>query len=96
VAAETARELGAHAPMHERLLAHEGPLSAADLRRYATEAGLDPTAFEAAFGSDAQMARLRADVDAAGTKDPPALFHAGERLPSYETGWLRERLGATG
>lgn len=92
VAAEAARELGAFEPMHERLLAHDGPLTAEDLRRYASAAGLDPAAFEAAFGSDAQMARLRADVEAAGTADPPALFLDGERLPSYEVGWLRERL----
>ncbi len=95
VAAEAARELGALQPMHERLLAHEGPLGAEDLRRYASEAGLDPDAFEAAYGSDAQMARLRADVEAAGTLDPPVLFLDGARLPSYEPGWLRERLAAT-
>ncbi len=92
LAAETARELGAFDAMHERLLAHEGPLASEDLRRYAADAGLDPDAFEAAFGSDAQMARLRADIAAAGTNDPPVLFLDGERLPSYETGWLRERL----
>lgn len=92
VAAEAARELGAFAPMHERLLAHDGPLTSDALRRYASEAGLDPDAFEAVFGSDAQMARLRADVEAAGTTDPPALFLGDERLPSYEPGWLRERL----
>ena len=91
VAAEAARELGAFEPMHERLLAHEGPLATEDLRRYASEAGLDPSEFEAVFGSDAQMERLRADVEAAGTNDPPALFLDGERLPSYEAGWLRER-----
>ena len=92
VAAEAARELGAFEPMHGLLLAHEGPLASEDLRRYAREAGLDPEAFEASFGSDTQMARLRADVEAAGTSDPPALFLDGERLPSYEVGWLRERL----
>ena len=94
VAAEAARELGAFGPMHERLLVHEGPLGGADLRRYAREAGLDPDAFESVFGSDAQMARLRADVEAAGTTDPPALFLDGERLPSYEPGWLRERFAS--
>ena len=92
VAAEAARELGAFEAMHARLLAHDGPLGSDDLRRYAQEAGLDPDEFEGVFGSDGQMARLRADVEAAGTNDPPALFHDGERLPTYETGWLRERL----
>ena len=92
VAAEAARELGAFDAMHARLLAHEGSLTGDDLRRYAREAGLDPEEFEGLFGSDAQMARLRADVEAAGTNDPPALFLDGERLPSYEVGWLRERL----
>lgn len=94
VAAEAARELGAFDAMHERLLAHDGPLATDDLRRYARDAGLDPDAFESAFGSDAQMARLRADVAAAGTNDPPVLFLDGERLPSYEPSWLRERFAA--
>jgi predicted DsbA family dithiol-disulfide isomerase len=95
VAAEAARELGAFEPMHERLLRHEGAVQTEDLRRYAREAGLDADRFEEVFGSDAQMERLRADVEAAGTKDPPALFHDGERLPTYSVDWLRERL-ATG
>ncbi|HEX2087014.1 MAG TPA: hypothetical protein VHF89_15135 [Solirubrobacteraceae bacterium] len=94
LAAEAARELGAHATMHAALLAHEGPLATGDLRRYARRAGLDPDAFEAAFGSDAQMARLRADVAAAGAAEPPALYLDGERLLSYEPTWLRERLAA--
>jgi predicted DsbA family dithiol-disulfide isomerase len=95
VAAEAARELGAFDAMHERLLAHDGPLDTEDLRRYAGEAGLDPDAFESVFGSDDQMARLRADVEAAGTNDPPVLYLDGERLASYEPGWLRERFAAT-
>src|SRR5688572_1441129 len=61
VAAEAARELGAFDAMHARLLAHEGALTSDDLRRYAGEAGLDADEFEGAFGSDAQMARLRTD-----------------------------------
>lgn len=95
VAAEAARELDAFDPMHRALLRHEGPLSAEDLRRYAAAAGVEPARFEEAFGSDAQMARLRDDVRAAaraGVDAPPALFLGDERLLSYETGWLRERL----
>ena len=96
VAAETARELGAFEAMHAALLRHEGPLATDDLRRYAADAGVEPERFESAFGSDAQMARLREDVRAgaaAGVEAPPALFLDGERLLSYEPGWLRERLG---
>ena len=95
VAAEAARELGAFEPMHRALLAHEGDLSTEDLRRHAAAAGLDVERFESVFGSDAQMTRLRDDVRAAaraGADSAPALFLDGERLPSYEPGWLRERL----
>jgi protein-disulfide isomerase len=95
LAAEAARELGAFAPMHEALLAHDGPLTGAELRALATRAGLDPARFEEVFGSDTQMDRIRADVQAAaaaGVDDTPALFLDGERLPTYEPGWLRERL----
>ena len=97
VAAEAARELGAFDAMHRALLQHDGPLSTEDLRRYAADAGIEPERFESAFGSDAQMARLRDDVRAAaaaGADGPPALFLDGERLPSYEPGWLRERLAS--
>ena len=99
VAAEAARELGAHEAMHRALLAHEGPLTTAHLRDYARAAGLDAERFEGAFGSDAQMARLREDVRTAaarGVDAPPALFVEGERLASYEVGWLRERLARLG
>ena len=95
VAAEAARELGAFEPMHRALLAHDGEIAVDDLRRYAADAGIEPERFESAFGSDAQMARLRDDVRAAaaaGAEEPPALFLDGERLLSYEPGWLRERL----
>ena len=93
--AEAAAELGAFWPMHDALLRHTGTTGAEDLRRYAAEAGLDAERFEAVFGSDAQMARIREDVQggaAAGVDQPPALFLDGERLPSYELAWLRERL----
>ena len=92
LAAEAARELGAFEPMHRALLAHDGALGSEELRGYARQAGLDPDRFEAAFGSDLAMERLRADVAAAGTNDPPALFLGDERLLSSEPGWLRERL----
>lgn len=97
VAVEAARELGAFDAMHRALLAHEGDLGTDDLRRYAAEAGVEAVRFESVFGSDAQMARLRDDVRAAaaaGVEEPPALFLDGERLLSYEPGWLRERLSA--
>ena len=95
VAAEAARELGGLDAMHAALLRHDGPLTTDDLRRYARGAGLDAERFEAIFGSDVQLERIRADVRAAaaaGADGPPALFLDGERLLSYEPGWLRERL----
>ena len=95
IAAEAARELGAPEPLHAALLAHEGPLTGVELRGLAAGAGLDADRFEEVFGYDAQMARIRDDVEAAaaaGVTDPPALFLDGERLPTYEVGWLRERL----
>jgi Na+:H+ antiporter, NhaA family len=106
VAAEAAGELGGFWPMHDELFAHQDDLGADGLRRHATSAGLDPGRFEAVFGSDHQMARIREDVSgaaAAGVDGTPALFLGAERLGSYEAGWLRERLeqaaaggGATG
>ena len=95
IAAEAARELAGFEPMHAALLEHEGALDGAQLRALATQAGLDPDRFEAVFGSDGQMARIREDVEAAadaGVTEPPALFLGAERLHSYEPGWLRERL----
>ena len=96
LAAEAAAELGAFWPMHDALLAHGGaPLDGASLRSLATAAGLDPDRYESAFGSDTQLARIREDVQsavAAGVDAPPALFLDGERLLSYDVGWLRERL----
>jgi protein-disulfide isomerase len=95
VAAEAARELGAFEPMHRALLRHDGPLTGDAIRALAGTAGLDPAGFEEVFGSDSQMARVRADVQSAarlGVDAPPALFLDGERLLSYELSWLRERL----
>ncbi|HEX8206434.1 MAG TPA: DsbA family protein [Solirubrobacteraceae bacterium] len=95
VAAEAARELGAFEAMHRALLHHAGTLSTDDIRAQAHAAGLDPEAFEGVFGSDEQLARIRADVQAAaarGVDAPPALFLDGERLASYELSWLRDRL----
>jgi predicted DsbA family dithiol-disulfide isomerase len=97
VAAEAARELGAFDAMHRALLAHDGPLTVDAIRTLATGAGLDAERFETVFGSDAQMARIREDVQRAaalGVEAPPALFLDGERLLSYELSWLRERLSS--
>ena len=96
VAAEAAAALGAFWPMHDALLRHAGPVGGDDVRRLAAEAGLGVERFERVFGADDHMARLREDVRgaaAAGVDAPPALFLDGERLLSYEPGWLRERLG---
>ena len=96
VAAEAAAELGAFWPMHDALMRHQNALEPDDLRRYAVdEAGLEEQAYESAFGSDAQLDRIREDVRGgahAGVSGTPALFLEGERLESYEAGWLRERL----
>ncbi|HEX8120526.1 MAG TPA: DsbA family protein [Solirubrobacteraceae bacterium] len=100
VAAEAAHELGAFWPMHDALMRHQDALEVDDLRRYAVEeAGLDAARYEAVFGSDAQMDRIREDVQggaAAGVDGTPKLFLDGELLGSYETGWLRERLERAG
>ncbi|HEV2812896.1 MAG TPA: DsbA family protein [Solirubrobacteraceae bacterium] len=98
VAAEAAAELGAFWPMHDALMHHQDALEIDDLRRYAVdEAGLDAERYEVAFGSDAQMDRIREDVQggaAAGVDGTPRIFLDGELLPSYEAGWLRGRLEA--
>ena len=96
VAAEAAHELGAFWPMHDALMRHQDALEPDDMRRYATEeAGLDGARYESAFGSDAQMDRIREDVQggaAAGVDGTPRLFLDGEHLDSYQAGWLRERI----
>ena len=100
VAAEAAAELGGFWPMHDALMRHQDALEVDALRRYAVEeAGLEATRYEEVFGSDAQMDRIREDVQggaAAGVAGTPALFLSGERLDSYEAGWLRERLESAG
>ena len=82
--------------MHDALLRREAALQRAGPARVAPRRpGSTARRFEAAFGSDAQMARIRGDVQgavAAGVDEPPALFLDGERLTTYEPGWLRERL----
>ena len=76
-AAECAGDQGKYWQMHEKLFGHQQALAAADLARYAQEAGVEPTAFRQCFDGDAHGAKIRkdlADAQAAGITGTPTFF----------------------
>ena len=76
-AAECAGDQGKYWQMHEKLFGHQQALSAADLARYAQEAGLEPNAFKQCFDADTHGAKIRkdlADAQAAGITATPTFF----------------------
>jgi len=65
---------------HEKLFANQHQLSDEDLKRYATELGLDADAFSACLTRSDVKARVQADLDAgekAGVSGTPAFFVNG-------------------
>ena len=87
VAAEAAADQGRFWDMHDLLLAAQDQLSKADLRSYAATLGLDTERFRAEFASDAQLAKITADVRGAleaGATGTPALFVGETKLPRYD------------
>ncbi len=83
LAAEAA--LAAHAqgrfwPYHDLLFAHQSALARADLEGYATQIGLDLTAFRAALDNHTDAAAVDADVhqgESLGVAGTPAFFFNG-------------------
>ena len=87
VAAEAAHDQGRFWDMHDVLFTGQAALGKSDLRGYAETLGLDLERFKTEFASDAQLARITADVRGAleaGVQTTPALFVDGEPLRSYE------------
>jgi len=83
-AAEAAALQGRYWDMHELLFHRQKALELDDLRRYASDLGLDLARFDADLGSDAVAARIERDVRsglASGeVRGTPTLFVDGEVL----------------
>jgi protein-disulfide isomerase len=87
VASEAAADQGRFWDMHDLLLAAQPALSKADVRSYAETLGLDTEKFRSEFASDAQLAKISADVRGAleaGATGTPALFVDDAKLASYD------------
>ena len=81
-AAEAADLQGKFWEMHDALLDHQGALNAPDLRRYATELGLDVTRFMADLRRHAGAYRVAEDIDSADlatVSGTPTFFINGNR-----------------
>ena len=69
--------------MHDQLFANQRALGPEDLKRYATEIGLDVAAFEKRLADDAMQARVAADEDegkALEVRSTPTFFVNGRQL----------------
>jgi protein-disulfide isomerase len=80
--AEAAARQGKFWEMHDRLLEHQGALTAKDLIRYAAELGLDIEQFTRDLRNHAGEAKIAADVNSAdlsGVSGTPTFFINGKR-----------------
>jgi protein-disulfide isomerase len=97
-AAEAAAQQGSFWQMHELLYHRQKALEEDDLRRYATELGLDAERFEHDRAGSATRDRVRRDFQsglAAGVQGTPTLFIDGIlHLGSYEVDALLQVLDA--
>lgn len=87
VAAEAAADQGRFWDMHDLLFTAQPALSKQDLKGYAATLGLDAERFRTEFASDAQLAKITADVRGAleaGVQRTPALFVGDAQLASYD------------
>jgi protein-disulfide isomerase len=81
-AAEAAAAQGAFWPMHDKLLDHQDALTPLELRRYATELGLDGDRFWDDIHRHRHADRIAEDVasaDASGVAGTPSFFINGKR-----------------
>jgi Na+/H+ antiporter NhaA len=81
-AAEAAAAQGVFWPMHDMLLSHQDQLTPPDLRRHATQLGLDVDAFWDDLRRRRHEDRIAADVasaDASGVAGTPSFFINGRR-----------------
>ena len=88
-AAEAAREQGKYWEFTSLLYAHQSALSIPDLKRYATQLGLDRSKFDAALDGRKFRATVQRDVDEAdniGVNSTPTFFVNGKKVSdiSYE------------
>jgi protein-disulfide isomerase len=82
-AAEAAREQGKYWEFTSLLYDHQSALSVADLKRYATQLGLDRAKFDAAVDSRKFRARVQRDIDDAeklGVQGTPTFFVNGKKV----------------
>jgi protein-disulfide isomerase len=76
-AAECAGDQGKYWQMHEKLFGNQQALGAADLTRYAQEAGVDAAKFKQCVDADVHGAKIRKDLtdaQAAGITGTPTFF----------------------
>jgi Na+/H+ antiporter NhaA len=96
-AAEAAAAQGAFWAMHDTLLDHQDELTAADLRRYAEEIGLDVERFWDDLVRSRHAPRIAEDVasaDASGVAGTPTFFINGRRHEgAYDIETLTEAVG---
>ena len=81
-AAEAAAAQGEFWGMHDKLIAHQGDLTARDLTRYAEVLGLDTAGFSAELRTAKYAQRVAQDVataDASGVTGTPSFFINGKR-----------------
>ncbi|GJF31302.1 Na(+)/H(+) antiporter NhaA 2 [Kitasatospora sp. NE20-6] len=93
-AAEAAAEQDCYWAMHDLLLAHQGALTAADLMRYAEQAGLEAERFRRDLRARAGASRVAEDVESAdlsGVSGTPTFFVNGRRHHgAYDIAGLKE------
>ncbi len=91
-AAEAAASQGKFWEMHDRLLDHQGALTAKDLIRYAGDLGLSIEPFTRDLRTSAGEAKITADIDSAdlsGVSGTPTFFINGKRhTGAYDIGTL--------
>jgi Na+:H+ antiporter, NhaA family len=97
LAAEAAEEAAAHDrfwAVHDLLFGHQRSLEKPDLRRYAADAGLDLTEFDAALADGRHQARIGEDLASglrSGVEGTPTLFIDGVR---YERSYMPDELAS--
>ncbi|MBI4718027.1 MAG: thioredoxin domain-containing protein [Planctomycetes bacterium] len=82
-AAQCARDQGKFWEYHDKIFQNQQKLADEDLKRYATELGLDAEAFNACFDSGkfrADVQKDGADAQAVGVSGTPAFFINGRFL----------------
>ena len=97
-AAEAAGRQGRFWEMHDLLFHRQRALGEQDLRRYASELGLELESFDRERADAVTMERIQRDVasgEVVGVSGTPTIFIAGEFYPgSYDAASLREVLAS--